>query len=106
MKPKALIGRRIKTLRTRLRLTQDQLSERVGISPQYLSNIERGRENPTLDTLLRLAESLRVQPWEMLVVDSEIPDAQTMRKTIDRLVKEAAPEQLREIVKHVQAALH
>jgi len=62
MKEKQLLGRRIKQLRAKLGLTQDSLAERVQISPKYLSNIERGKENPTLDTLLRLERSLKVEP--------------------------------------------
>ncbi len=106
MNVKILFGKRIKTLRSRLRLTQDQLSERAQISPQYLSNIERGRENPTLDTLIRLAESLKVEVWEMFLVDSETPDVQMLRRKIDRLLQEADGERLRLILKLLHAALH
>ena len=106
MLAKTLLGKRIKALRNRLRLTQDQLSEAVQISPKYLSNIERGKENPTLDTLLRLAESLKVEVWEMFLADQETPDAQTLRKKIDRLLQEADVERLRLVTKLLQAALH
>jgi transcriptional regulator with XRE-family HTH domain len=106
MLAKTLLGKRIKALRNRLRLTQDQLSEAVQISPKYLSNIERGKENPTLDTLLRLAESLKVEVWEMFLTDQEMPDAQTLRKKIDRLLQEADTERLRLVTKLLQAALH
>lgn len=92
--------------RNRLRLTQDQLAEAAQISPKYLSNIERGKENPTLDTLLRLAESLKVEVWEMFLTDQETPDAQTLRKKIDRLLQEADAERLRLVTKLLQAALH
>ena len=55
MDAKRVLGRRLKTLRKRVALTQEELAERAGINPKYISGIERGRENPTLDTLLRLA---------------------------------------------------
>ena len=41
-----MIGSRIQEIRTQKGITQDQLSEKVGISPKYLSSIERGKENP------------------------------------------------------------
>jgi transcriptional regulator with XRE-family HTH domain len=106
MNTKLLLGKRIKALRARLDLTQDQLSERVQITPQYLSNIERGKENPTLDMLLRLAEALKVDAWEMFLSDAEAPDAQALRRKIDRLLQEADRDRLRLILKLLHAALH
>jgi transcriptional regulator with XRE-family HTH domain len=107
MKEKQLLGRQIKRLRARLGLTQDALAERVQISPKYLSNIERGRENPTLDTLLRLAKSLKVEPWEVFLVDTEPLDRQALRTKIGHLLEQADDEeQLRLVVRLMQAAFH
>ena len=107
MKEKQLLGRRIKRLRTRLGLTQDTLAEQIRISPKYLSSIERGRENPTLDTLLRLARSLKVDPWEMFLADQDPLDAQALRTKINRLLGQSNDEeQLRLIVRLLQATLH
>ena len=58
MDVKEMIGARIKDLRTAKGITQDRLSELVGINSKYLSSIERGKENPTLNTILKLAEAL------------------------------------------------
>lgn len=107
MKEKQLLGGRIKRLRTRLGLTQDALAEQARISPKYLSNIERGKENPTLDTLLRLARSLKVEPWEIFLSDQGPLDSQTLREKIGRLLDQTKnEEQLRLIVRLLQAALH
>jgi len=107
MKDKELLGRRIKRLRTRLGLTQDALAEQVHISPKYLSNIERGRENPTLDTLLRLGKSLKVEPWEMFMLEQEGLDSQALRGKVARLLEQTKDEeQLRLIMRMLQAALH
>lgn len=108
MKEKQLLGRQIKRLRARLGLTQDALAEKVQISPKYLSNIERGKENPTLDTLLRLARSLKVEPWEVFLLDHEYSDSQALRNKISCLLDQANnnEEHLRLIVRLLQAALH
>lgn len=108
MKEKQLLGRQIKRLRARLGLTQDALAEKVQISPKYLSNIERGKENPTLDTLLRLARSLKVEPWEVFLLDHEHFDSQALRSKISHLLDQANnnEEQMRLIVRLLQAALH
>lgn len=47
-----------KFLRKRRKLTQTQLSELCGISISYLSDIERGRANPTIATLIKIAGAL------------------------------------------------
>lgn len=54
------IGKRIREERLKLRLTQENLSELVGISDSYLGQIERGEKCLTLDTLLSLANKLGV----------------------------------------------
>jgi transcriptional regulator with XRE-family HTH domain len=62
-----MIGSRIQEIRNTKGLTQDQLSEKVGISSKYLSSIERGKENPTLNTILKLARSLDVKLDEFFI---------------------------------------
>ncbi|SRR6266566_1639477 len=107
MNEKQFLGRQIKRLRTRLGLTQDDLAERIQINPKYLSNIERGRENPTLDTLLRLAKSLKVEPWEMFLLDQSSLDTRGLRDKIEHLLSETDSEdQLRLVTRLLQAALH
>lgn len=43
------------------KLTQEQAAERAGISPQYVSKIERGMCSPSLEVSTRLAEALGVK---------------------------------------------
>lgn len=52
------IGRRIAERRKVLRLTQNELAERVGVSFQAVSSWERGEYLPDLEKLERIAESL------------------------------------------------
>lgn len=52
------LGKRIKEERLRLNLTQEKLSEKVGISTAYLGQIERGERCITLDKLIPLANDL------------------------------------------------
>lgn len=48
------LGKRIREERLRLNLTQEHLSEEIGISTAYLGQIERGERNITLDKLITL----------------------------------------------------
>ena len=55
-----LIGARIKEERTKLGLTQDQISEDIGISTSYFGYIERGERSYYVDILVRIANRLGV----------------------------------------------
>jgi transcriptional regulator with XRE-family HTH domain len=52
------LGQRIKEVRKSRLLTLEELGKRVGISNQALSAIERGRKNPSRQTLLSLSREL------------------------------------------------
>ena len=67
----AAIGNRIKTMRERANLTQEQLAELVDISPTHMSVTERGVKTPKLDTFVRIANALGVSADVLLqdVVD-------------------------------------
>lgn len=52
------IGQRIRIVRKKRGLTLVQLSDRIGISNQALSDIERGKKNPSKQTLMNLAREL------------------------------------------------
>jgi transcriptional regulator with XRE-family HTH domain len=54
------LGARIKALRNRLGISQEELASRAGMHWTYLSDLERGRQTPTLDMLNRVARGLGV----------------------------------------------
>ena len=54
-------ARMCRDTRTRLRLTQRQLSDTVGMSRGYIANIERGRANASLEVAERIAAALDLE---------------------------------------------
>ena len=56
-----MLGRQLRALRTQRGLNQITLAKRVGVTQPYIVALEKGRENPTLSTLGKLAEVLRVE---------------------------------------------
>ena len=54
------IGKRIRKRRNELKLTMEQLAEKIGLTTGYVGNIERGESVPSIDTLVRIANSLSV----------------------------------------------
>jgi transcriptional regulator with XRE-family HTH domain len=59
-------GRRLRAVRRYRDITQDELAEQVGTSRTRLSRIERGRTNPTLESIYRLARALDIHPAALL----------------------------------------
>lgn len=58
LKALLLLGQSIKSQRTRLGLSQEQLADRCGFDRTYISMLERGKRNPSLINLMRLALGL------------------------------------------------
>lgn len=58
--PLDVLGRRVNELRVARNLSQEELAGRAGLDRTYVSAIERGKANPTLIVLLRLAQALDV----------------------------------------------
>lgn len=52
------IGQQIRTRRKQLGLVQEQLAEAADLSTIALSNIERGRQQIRVETLIRIADAL------------------------------------------------
>jgi len=69
MDMRKLVGRNFARIRQHKGLTQEQVEERSGFSQQYLSGLERGRQNPTVVTLLELARPLGVSHVELVKPD-------------------------------------
>lgn len=72
----SLIGARIKQRRKHLKLTQEKVAERVEISNQHMSNIERAISIPSTEVIMRLALALDTTPDEFLVGSGRWPEAE------------------------------
>ena len=57
---------KLRAVRTRRLLTQEELAERVGVSPSTVVNIERDNREPHFRTIRKLAKALDVQPKELV----------------------------------------
>jgi transcriptional regulator with XRE-family HTH domain len=60
------LGKRIRTIRQRKAWSLEELAERAGMHVTYLSSIERGHRNPTLNVIGSLAAALGVSLSELL----------------------------------------
>lgn len=67
---KKILGKRIQDYRKSKGLTQEQLSEIIKIDTISLSKIETGKNYPTAENLMKIAEVLSVNPYELFVEDN------------------------------------
>jgi transcriptional regulator with XRE-family HTH domain len=71
-----VVGERIRMRRQALAINQECLARLASIHATNLGKIERGRANPSLHTMLRIAGALEMEPAELLVglTSAELPD--------------------------------
>ncbi|MGY4505845.1 transcriptional regulator with XRE-family HTH domain [Bradyrhizobium sp. GM24.11] len=71
MDMRKLVGRNFARLRKQKRFTQEKFAEVSGFTQQYVSDLERGRRNPTVVTLFELASTLGVSHVDLVLPDEE-----------------------------------
>jgi CheY-like chemotaxis protein len=57
---KTVLGTAIKTQRTSLGISQEELAHRAGLHRTYISDLERGARNPSIESIEKLAGALQV----------------------------------------------
>jgi transcriptional regulator with XRE-family HTH domain len=100
------LGERLKHLRRVRGYTQEQLAERIDINPKYLSSIERGVENPTLELIGRLAHGLQVEVYELFQGGPEAGQPDRLRQRLLGLIAEIRAEELPRLVRVLEALVH
>ena len=85
------IGKTIRYFRNREEMTQEQLSEYVGISPGYLSKIEGGFAKPSLEILFSIAESLGVTLNDLVYSSADLDKYEIAIQMINNVLEECTP---------------
>ncbi len=62
--PKVL-GKKIQKRRKSLKLTQEELAEKIGISRAYMGYIEQGRYAPSLEVVEKISRALSLKVSEL-----------------------------------------
>lgn len=60
------LARNVRSLREAAGLSQDVFADMVGVHRTYMSGIERGKRNPSIDVVERIAITLAVEPGRLL----------------------------------------
>ncbi len=86
------IGRRIQLYRHKLGMTQAQLAEKLDVSAKYVSSIERGISNTSLNKLEQISETLGVSVTA-LISDCDNTSTNYADSEISTLIKDWSIEQ-------------
>ena len=73
---RGILGNNIKRCRLKNNLSQLALAEKVGISTNFLSDIERCKAWVSPSTLVNLASILNIEPYELFKADAVISDTE------------------------------
>ncbi len=63
---------RIRSIRTQLKLSQEDFAEICDVDASYIGRLERMERNPSLETLARMAVGLGVPVHELVNFDKEL----------------------------------
>ncbi|WP_298117561.1 helix-turn-helix transcriptional regulator [Flavobacterium sp.] len=69
-----IVGERIKKRRESIGLNQNDLSEKINIGRSSISNIEKGRQQPTLHTLFEICKVLDMDVQTILPTYAEVQE--------------------------------
>lgn len=95
MKYQKLINLNIKELRIKAGLTQEEFAEKIGMSIQGLSNIERNRYQPTSETIDKICKCFNITPLELLLTKSNTNES--LIKNINALLSQCSTHKLKQI---------
>lgn len=90
------LGKRIKHIRKKRKISQEQLAEWVNVSVPHMSNIENGKTKFSLQVLIDLADALQVTPDALLFeqVEAKSKVRGVVLGEIDRLLLDCTEAQM------------
>ena len=59
------VGKRLRIIRRKKRLTQEEVAEKIRMHVSTLGRIERGESNPPVHTIEKIAKTLRIKVSEL-----------------------------------------
>lgn len=106
MEIKKQLGAKIKRLRQKSGLTQEQLAERIDIATRTLSGIETGENFLTADTLEKIVEVLDVSCADLFAFDHIKPQEELVCEIISDIQNLKDREKIETIYKLIKATIN
>ncbi len=86
-----IFGKLLRDYRVKSGLTQEKLSEQLGISLKYISRIENGNNGVKTQTLIKYMNILGITPntlYKEFITNADIKDSIELSEKIDKLSEE------------------
>ncbi|MBO6087435.1 helix-turn-helix transcriptional regulator [bacterium] len=89
---KEIIGKKIRQIRIEKGFSQEQLSEKIDISPRHMCTIENGNSFPSLETFVNICEILDIDINKFFNIKTVKTDK--LRSEIYDLIQMSSPNEL------------
>jgi len=60
------LGKNLKNIRTKKNISQGEIARILKVGRSFITNIENGKTNPTLDTIAKIAKAIGVSVGELM----------------------------------------
>jgi transcriptional regulator with XRE-family HTH domain len=64
--PKEIFAKNLRRIRNETGLSQEELASRAGLHRTYISSIERGQRNISIENIFAIAKALKVAPADLV----------------------------------------
>lgn len=100
---KEIIGKKIRQIRLERGFSQEELSEKIDISPRHMCTIETGKSFPSIETFIKIAKVLdiNIDDFFHLSIDTE----DKLREEIYDLIQVSTVSELT-LIKNIISAIH
>jgi len=78
---------KIKAIRLKNGISQMELSLRSNLSQSFIANLEKGKKQPSVLTLIRIAEALKVSPQEFFPESPDPNGKEQIKEKIRKLLE-------------------
>lgn len=101
------VGKKIRQYRKAANLTQEKLGEILSIDPSYVGRIERGEANITLETVIKVAEALRISPYDLFKQskNSKITEKNDLIEKLNILIMNLHIDDLKVVFRIIKEAI-
>ena len=101
----SMMGSRIRLMRIQRKIKQKDLAQRVGIKSSHLSDIERGKKNPSYVTLGKISEELDAS-LDYLLLDSIAGSKSHLRdEQLTAIIDQYDARSMQHLVKYAEMLL-
>lgn len=101
--PSGVLGNAIKIARQEKHISQEKLSELVGITPTHIKHIESEHRKPSVEVLYRIVQILNISLDDLFF--PEHSDGNILRGKAQRLLGECDEKQLKIVLATLEAML-